>query len=146
MRAGTAISIAAAPDASARRRAALGAVSAVAAAAGFAAVDPASRGVPLCPTNRLFDVDCPACGTLRGLHSLLRGDVATALDHNVLLVVAAPIAVAALVFMLAPLVGRPTPRLSVPRWVGVVAIVIAVAFTVLRNLPFDAFAYLASGA
>jgi hypothetical protein len=46
---------------------------------------------------------------------------------------------------MAPLVGRPAVRLAAPRWLVGVAIALAAAFTVLRNLPFDGFAYLASG-
>ena len=60
----------------------------------LAAVDPNRPGhYPLCPTQALFGVDCPGCGLLRGTHDLVTGNVAGALDHNVLLAAAAPLVV-----------------------------------------------------
>ena len=41
---------------------------------------------PPCPSKLLLGVDCPGCGGLRGTHDLLHGDVAGALDHNLLLI------------------------------------------------------------
>ena len=56
------------------------------------AVDPNQPGhYPLCPTQALFGVDCPGCGLLRGTHDLVTGDVAGAVDHNVLLLVIVPL-------------------------------------------------------
>jgi hypothetical protein len=60
----------------------------------LAAVDPNVPGhYPLCPTRALFGVDCPGCGIMRATHDLVTGNVAGALDHNVLIVVMVPIAV-----------------------------------------------------
>jgi hypothetical protein len=60
----------------------------------LAAVDPNAPGhYPLCPTRALFGIDCPGCGALRGMHDLVTGNLAGALDHNVLLVVFVPLAV-----------------------------------------------------
>jgi hypothetical protein len=60
----------------------------------LAAVDPNTPGhYPLCPTRALFGIDCPGCGALRGTHDLVTGNLAGALDHNVLLVVFVPLAV-----------------------------------------------------
>ncbi|MCX6431220.1 MAG: DUF2752 domain-containing protein [Actinobacteria bacterium] len=59
-----------------------------------AAVDPNQPGhYPLCPTRALFGVDCPGCGLMRATHDLVTGNVAGALDHNILIVVLAPLAV-----------------------------------------------------
>jgi hypothetical protein len=38
-----------------------------------------------CPLRALTGLDCPFCGGLRGTYALMHGDVATALDHNLLL-------------------------------------------------------------
>ena len=66
----------------------------VAALGYLAAVDPNVPGhYPLCPTRALFGVDCPGCGLMRGTHDLVTGNVAGALDHNVLLVFLVPLAV-----------------------------------------------------
>lgn len=58
----------------------------VAASALVFAVDPNQPGrYPVCPTQYLFGVDCPACGMLRGTHDLLHLDLVGAADHNVLM-------------------------------------------------------------
>lgn len=78
------------------------------------------------------------------MHDLLHGDVVGALDHNLLL----PFTVGALGLMLAlwmlPLVGRPARRIDVPPWAAVAAGVVIAVFTVLRNLPVPALAFLGS--
>ncbi len=65
-----------------------------AAAVGYlAAVDPNTPGhYPVCPLKLLTGVDCPGCGMLRATHDLAHGDIAGALDHNVLMVVLVPLA------------------------------------------------------
>ena len=89
-------------------------------------------------SGRSTGLDCPLCGGLRGTYALLHGDVATALDHNVLLplflVVAMVLGVAAWL--------RPGRAPSAAVWWSVGAV--AAVFFVLRNLPW--FPYLASGA
>jgi Protein of unknown function (DUF2752) len=111
-----------------------------------ALVDPARGGLyPRCPSRLLLGLDCPFCGGLRGTHDLLHGDLSGALDHNLLLpayLVAA--AVLAVCYLLLPLVGRPAPRVRLPRWVVIGGAAVVVTFTVARNLP--GFDYLASGA
>lgn len=37
---------------------------------------------PRCPSKMLTGYDCPGCGSLRGLHSLLHGDFAAAWRYN----------------------------------------------------------------
>ena len=65
-----------------------------AAVAYIAIADPNEGGhFPLCPTQAIFGVDCPACGGLRAVHALAHGDVAAAVDHNIVVVIAIPIAV-----------------------------------------------------
>lgn len=60
----------------------------------LAAVDPNQPGhYPVCPTKLLFGIDCPGCGMMRATHDLVTGNVAGALDHNVLIVVFAPLVV-----------------------------------------------------
>lgn len=130
-----------------RKRALLLASGAVAGFALVASVDPNRPGhYPVCPSRALFGVDCPACGTLRGLHALAHGHIATALDHNVLLAVAVPLAAIALVLACLPLIGRPARTLRPPAGLVVAALTVAVAFAVVRNLPIDAVRYLGSGA
>ena len=112
-----------------------------------ALVDPQSGGpYPACPSRLLLGVDCPGCGGLRGTHDLLHGHVVEALDHNLLLPFTLGFMAVALGLWLLPLVGRPARPLRPPRWAVVALLVVVVAFTVLRNLPVPALAWLGSGA
>lgn len=48
--------------------------------------EPTSAGFfPACPLLKLTGIACPGCGSTRGMHALLHGDIVTALDYNVLL-------------------------------------------------------------
>jgi len=48
--------------------------------------NPATAGFfPVCPLLKLTGIACPGCGMTRGLHALLHGDILTALDYNLLL-------------------------------------------------------------
>lgn len=102
------------------------------------------KGLPVCPFYGITGLYCPGCGTLRGLHLLLRGDLAGALSMN-------PLAVAGLPFLAYGAwrtwrharYGEPLPRLlTSPAW-GWAFLGILCAYGVLRNLP--AFAWLAPG-
>lgn len=111
------------------------------------AADPDGSGVyPPCPSRTFLGVDCPACGGLRGTSALLHGRVGEALDHNVLLPLFLGGAALVLVLWLLPLVGLTERRLHLPRWVSFGLIALLAAFAVVRNLPVDAFDYLASEA
>ena len=113
----------------------------------LAAVDPNEPGhYPLCPTQVLLGVDCPGCGMLRGTHSLLTGDVPSALDHNVLLVAVIPLALVLWVRWARQAwrgrVPGVTPQSFRRRNAIVIAsLVVLLAFGVLRNLV----PYLGSG-
>lgn len=96
-----------------------------------------------CPLRRFTGLDCPLCGATRATFALLRGDVATALDHNLLYVLALPIVV---LLVLLWLVRRRWPAwVEKPVTLWSVAAV-AVAFGIVRNLPFDAVSVLGSAA
>jgi hypothetical protein len=111
-----------------------------------AAVDPNEPGrYPACPTRALLGVDCPACGTLRGLHALLHGRVGDALGHNLLLAVAVPVALLVWIRLGLAALGRPLPQLTVPRWVVPAAAVVSATFALLRNLPVASLTWLGSG-
>ena len=123
------------------------ALGAVCAGAVVALVDPDGGGpFPTCPTRALLGVDCPVCGTLRGVHALSRGRLVEALDHNLLLLVAVPVGLVAWWGWVRAAVGAPVPARTVPRWAIGVAIVVAAAFGVVRNLPLEGLGWLGSGA
>ena len=103
------------------------------------AVDPDEGGhYPACPFLALTGLYCPVCGSLRAVHALAHGDVTAAVGLNVLAVAGLAALVALWVVWVVRAVGgaryvsRPA---TLPRWVGPVLLVAAVAFGVLRNLP-----------
>jgi Protein of unknown function (DUF2752) len=111
-----------------------------AAAAGtvyVAEIDPGQPGhYPLCPFRALTGCYCPGCGTLRAIHALGHGHLASALGFNALTVCTLPL----LGYLWARwavrgVTGRPPGRPAHPAWLwGFLAVVIV--FWVARNLPF----------
>lgn len=64
-----------------------------------------------------MNLDCPLCGGLRAVNSLMRGDFLAAADHNVFVVVGVPIvAVTWIVWILSSALGRPFTLPKVPNW------------------------------
>lgn len=47
---------------------------------------PESLQIPRCPFLQLTGWQCPGCGSLRGIHALLHGDLGWVLQLNVLLI------------------------------------------------------------
>jgi hypothetical protein len=125
------------------RLAALGGMAAVTTLV-YTANPAGSAPYPVCPSRTFAGIDCPGCGGLRGTHALLHGQVADALDYNLLL----PFLLAGIALGLAlwflPLIGRSTPQVRIPPWAMVATSVLLVAFTVLRNLPVPALEPLAA--
>ena len=115
-------------------------VGAVGAAVYIALVDPNQPGhYLLCPTKALLGIDCPGCGGLRATHDLLHGNVAGAMDHNLLWVIAVPVVVVLWVrWFLRRWAGvstGPSPRwhkLQTPVLASLITLVIV--FGVVRNL------------
>lgn len=130
---------------SAARRLAAPAAVAAGAAAACAVVwwaDPTTPGgpIPVCPTKLLFGIDCPGCGTLRMLYSLLHGNVAAAVKFNALALVAL-VALAGVyaAWVYGRVVGRQVRSWPNYRWAAPVALLLVSAWAVLRNLPFGPF-------
>ncbi len=64
----------------------------------YFSIDPAtSIFVPKCLFHYLTGLDCPACGVQRATHSLLHGDIVTALRYNYFLAISVPYLVAVVV-------------------------------------------------
>ena len=84
---------------------------------------------PPCPFKLLTGWNCPACGGLRMTHDLLHGDLAAAVMDNVFLLVGLPLLAVGCCGGCAVASGcfRSTG--------GVIIVVTAVAWTVIRNLP-----------
>lgn len=134
-----------------------GAAIAVGAAFYIRAVDPNNGGYPFCPLKYATGIDCPACGGLRCVYSLMNGDIGAAMDQNLLAVLVLPMVAIWAVFALVSLwrgegesgsgssTSAPTAdgvataasvnRAAAIRVLIVTMIVLTVIFTILRNIP-----------
>lgn len=125
----------------------LGAPLGVALAAGLVCgvvwiADPTTPGgpLPVCPTKALLGIDCPGCGSLRMLYSLLHGDVAGAARYNALGLVAVVLLVWAFgAWTYGRVVGRRIASWQHQRWSAAIALAIVGVWFVIRNLPFAPF-------
>jgi len=122
------------------------ATGALAACAYVSVVDPNhSSAYPQCPWKALTGLDCPMCGATRAVHSLLRGNVVGAMDHNLLFVLTLPFVLYGFVAWTATCLGRPMRPVPIQsRRVWIPFLVLMVVFTVLRNLPIAPFHWLNS--
>lgn len=84
---------------------------------------------PPCPFRMLTGWYCPACGGLRMTHDLLHGHVAAAATDNIVALIGLPLLLIWALWRIGS--GR---KVITPALLIVIA-VIAVAWTVLRNLP-----------
>jgi hypothetical protein len=115
------------------------------AACGCAAIwfgDPTnpSGPLPVCPVKALFGIDCPGCGSMRMLYSLMHGDLTGALRFNALGVVAVVLlAWAYLAWTSGQLVGRRISSWKDNRWAALVALVLVTTWFVARNVGLAPF-------
>ncbi len=108
--------------------------------------NPAQNGFyPRCMMKATTGLDCPGCGALRSTHQLLNGNFSAAFGLNPLLILLIPVIGVALLNYLLKQQGR-TPLYS-SRFSRVCLwslLVVVLAFTILRNLPFPAVAWMSS--
>ncbi len=72
--------------------------------------DPSTTNIyPRCPSKLITGYDCPGCGSLRALHALCHGDIATAWHFNPALFFAIPLII---IYIIADNCrpSNPTPR------------------------------------
>lgn len=102
----------------------------------FDPATPGTRYFPSCPFHTLTGLNCPGCGTLRGLHQLTHGHLITALNHNALMVLSLPFFGYTFVsYALVVVRGRGLPEAFV-RPVYIKALFwVVIGFWVLRNIP-----------
>lgn len=102
---------------------------------------------PPCPFHLATGLHCPGCGTLRSLHALLHGRVATAFGQNALSMVVLPIILVTAVqrWRRDGLSNGLASRLfdsTSPRRIRAFAVIV-IAFWVLRNVPYSPLTILA---
>jgi Protein of unknown function (DUF2752) len=96
--------------------------------------------LPVCPTKALLGIDCPGCGSLRMLYSLMHGNLLAAARFNALGLVAVGLLVWAYVaWTYGRVVGRRITSWQHHRWSAVVTLLLVVAWFVVRNIPFAPF-------
>jgi hypothetical protein len=107
--------------------------------------NPATTGLfPPCPFRFLTGLNCPGCGTLRGLHQLLHGHPIAALDLNPLLILGLPFMLYIfLSYALVALRGRGLPKAFIPSPLIWAMFWVIISFWILRNVPVYPFTLLA---
>jgi hypothetical protein len=126
----------------ARRAAPICCGGALAGAAAFVAThDPSAAGTryPGCVFHQMTGLWCPGCGLTRGTYELLHGHLGAALGYNLFTPVALAVVVVAWLGWLRMSWGASAIRVphSIGRWLVVTAPVLALVYTVLRNLPVE---------
>jgi len=107
--------------------------------------DPTTPGgvFPVCPFKAITGIDCPGCGTLRMLYSLLHGDVFAAVKFNALALAAlAALLCGYAVWTYGRCVGRRVPHAPNYRWAIAVSVLVVAAWFVLRAIPVEPFSAL----
>ena len=89
---------------------------------------------PVCPFRALTGFNCPGCGTARGLHQLLHGNVWAAFQLNPLLFFMLPILGYFLsAYTTCAIGGRAMPQVALPSKYGWLFSGLVLSFWVLRN-------------
>jgi len=118
------------------------AASATLACAAIWAGDPTTPNgpLPVCPTKALLGIDCPGCGSLRMLYSLMHGNLGAAARFNALGLAAVVLVVwAYLAWTYGRVSGRRVLSWQHRRWAAMVTLVLVVTWFVVRNIPFAPF-------
>ena len=104
--------------------------------------DPTTPGgpSPVCPTKLLFGIDCPGCGSLRAIYSLLHGDVRAAIGYNAVGVACIALLLWAFgAYCIGLWRGRRVRSWQHHRWAAVTLLVIVCVWFVVRNIPVYPF-------
>ncbi|NMO04438.1 DUF2752 domain-containing protein [Gordonia sp. TBRC 11910] len=107
--------------------------------------DPTTPGgpAPVCPTKLLFGIDCPGCGSLRAIYSLLHGDLGAAIRYNAVGVVCMALLLWAFgAYCIGLWRGRRVRSWQHQRWAAVTFLVMIGVWFVIRNIPVYPFSVL----
>ena len=96
--------------------------------------------LPMCPTKALLGIDCPGCGSLRMIYSLLHFDLASAVHYNALGLVAVLLLLWSFgVWTYGRLIGRQVRSWQHLRWSAPTALALTLGWFLVRNLGFGPF-------
>jgi hypothetical protein len=96
--------------------------------------------LPVCPTKALLGIDCPGCGSLRMMYSVLHLDFASAVHYNALGLVAVLLLGWAFgAWTYGRLVGRRVRSWQHLRYSAPTALALTLVWFVVRNLGFGPF-------
>src|SRR5512142_2112767 len=91
--------------------------------------------LPVCPTKALLGIDCPGCGSLRMLYSLMHGNVAAAARFNALGLVALVLLVWAYgAWTYGRVTGRRVKGWQHQRWAAMATLLLVAVWFVVRNI------------
>jgi hypothetical protein len=109
----------------------------------FNPATPGTSYYPSCPFHTLTGLNCPGCGTLRGLHQLTHGHLITALNYNALMVLSLPfLGYTFISYALVAARGRGLPKPFIKPVFIKALFWIVLAFWILRNIPVYPFTLL----
>jgi hypothetical protein len=99
--------------------------------------------LPVCPTKALLGIDCPGCGSLRMVYSLMHGNLLAAARFNALgLAAVVLLAWTYFSWTYGRLVGRRIRSWQHGRWAAIVTLSLVLAWFVVRNIPVAPFSAL----
>lgn len=99
--------------------------------------------LPVCPTKALLGIDCPGCGSLRMVYSLMHGNLLAAARFNALGLAAVVLLVwTYFSWTYGCLVGRRIRSWQHGRWAAIVTLSLVLAWFVVRNIPVAPFSAL----
>ena len=93
------------------------------------------RFYPRCLFYALTGWQCPGCGGLRAMHSLLHGNVGAAFTYNPLLVSLVPVALGTALWLVFQKSSGKSLRLPIKPLCLWLLLGVGVVFAVVRNLP-----------
>jgi hypothetical protein len=99
--------------------------------------------VPRCPFYWATGFYCPGCGTTRGLHRLLHGDITGALHANIVMIVTVPYILYSFISYLSlNILAKKLPPIILKPIIVQLLAAFVIVFWVVRNIPVYPFTLL----
>ena len=97
-----------------------------------------------CPSNLLFKINCPGCGTQRAIHHLLHLEFTEAFRFNALFTILSPLILGVIMILVYNFIFNKSVQIPIlsNKYVLISLMVIVVLFGILRNIPTYPFTLL----